>query len=155
MDHTERRNATARNVDSFVKESQWKDWFQQPSFNGKNFFSFLDYTNKNYETLMAYCNARGWTIPLFGELDNAMRGYLLAHSHFYLQHTYPSTQRDAYRAVRPFVSIEPEVVPVDERQAAMDSMKGLNAKQLKENMQQIRNSNLTNAELRRRGQLLR
>ena len=76
MDHTERRNATARNVDSFVKESQWKDWFQQPSFNGKNFFSFLDYTNKNYETLMAYCNARGWTIPLFGELDNAMR-YLL------------------------------------------------------------------------------
>ena len=74
---------------------------------------------------------KGQQIPLMGEIDAAMR-YLLAHSHFYLQHAYPRTQRDAYRAVRPFVSIEPEVVPVDERQAAMDSMKGLTAKQLKE-----------------------
>ena len=151
MSEQERRNLTAANVGSFVKESAWAEWFKQ--FNG-NFFGFPDYTNKNYQTLMAYCDARGWSIPLSGELDVAMR-YLLAHGHFYLQHTYPRTQRDAYRQVRPFVGIEEEVVPTNEHHAALESMKGLSAKQLKENMQKIRNRNLSEDELRRRGSLLR
>ena len=75
MDETERKNLTAANVHSFVTESPWKDWFEnyRQKNNGANFFGFPDYSNKNYETLISYCNARGWTIPLFGELDAAMR----------------------------------------------------------------------------------
>ena len=61
MSEQERRNLTAANVGSFVKESAWAEWFKQ--FNG-NFFGFPDYTNNNYQTLMAYCDARGWSIPL-------------------------------------------------------------------------------------------
>jgi hypothetical protein len=135
-----------------VKDSDWADWFKQ--FNGYNFFGFPHYTNANYKTLVRYCEARGWHAPMFGELDAAMR-YLLAHSHFYLQHTYPRTQRDKMRQVRPFVVIEPEVVPIDERQQALDFMRGLNASQLKKNMQGIRNQNVGEDELRRRGSLLR
>jgi hypothetical protein len=153
MSDTDRRNLTAANVGSFVKESAWADWFKQ--FNG-NFFGFPDYTNKNYQTLMAYCDARGWTIPLSGELDAAMR-YLLAHGHFYLQHTYPRTQRDAYRAVRPFVSIEPDVVPIDEGRQALEATKHLNAKQLKQNLQNLRGDstkNLSPAEARQRNRII-
>ena len=153
MSEQERRNLTAANVGSFVKESAWADWFKQ--FNG-NFFGFPDYTNKNYQTLMAYCDARGWSIPLSGELDVAMR-YLLAHGHFYMQHTYPRTQRDAYRQVRPFVRIEPEVVTVDQRQRALEATKGLNAKQLKQNLQNLRGDstkNLSPAEARQRNRII-
>lgn len=152
MSDQERRSHTAMNVDEFKKQVPWDKWFAQ--FDG-NFFSYPDYTHKNFQTLYDFCNAKGWTIPMFGELDSAMR-YLLAHNHFYLQHTYPRTHRDAYRAVRPFTGvIEEEAKPTNERQTAMDSMKGLSAKQLKENMQQIRNQNLSENELRRRGSLLR
>ena len=107
MGETEIKNLTAANVHSFVTESPWKDWFEnyRQKNNGANFLGFPDYSNKNYQTLVSYCDARGWTIPLSGELDAAMR-YLLEHSHFYLQHTYPRTHRDAYRAVRPFIRIE-------------------------------------------------
>jgi hypothetical protein len=134
MSEIEIRNATAANVDSFVKKSNWASWFAQ--FNG-HFFGFPDYSNRNYETLMKYCDARGWTIPLAGEIDAAMR-YLLAHGHFYLQHNHPRTERDAYRALRPFVSIEPDAVPVDERRQALEATKHLNAKQLKQNLQNLR-----------------
>ena len=151
MSERDRRDYTRANVDAFVKESAWADWFKQ--FNG-NFFGFPDYTNKNYQTLIAYCDARGWTIPLAGELDSAHR-YLLAHGHYYLKPHYPRTSRDEYRRVREFTGIEAEPAPVDERQKTIDSMKGLSSKQLKENMQRIRNSNLSDDELRRRGSLLR
>ena len=152
MSEAEKTELTQANISSFVQESDWAPWFKQ--FD-RNFFGFPDYTNANYKTLVRYCEARGWHAPMFGELDAAMR-YLLAHSHFFLQHTYFRTQRDAYRAVRPFTGvIEETPTPKNEHQAAMDSMKGLSARQLKENMQQIRNSNLTDAELRRRGSLLR
>ena len=151
MSGQERRSHTAMNVDSFVKESEWKDWFAQ--FNG-NFFGYPDYSNRNYETLIAYCEAKGWTIPLFGELDKAMR-YLLAQSHFFLQHTYPRTQRDAYRAVRPFVSIEPDVVPTDERQQVLAATKGLTSRELKKQLASARITNATEDELKRRGRLLR
>lgn len=157
LSEQERQNATTANVHSFVTESPWKDWFEdyRQKNNGANFLGFPDYSNANYKTLIAYCDARGWTIPLNGELDQAMR-YLLAHSHFYLQHTYPRTQRDAYRAVRPFTGvIEETPTPKNEHQAAVESMKGLSARQLKENMQQMRNRNLSDDELRRRGSLLR
>lgn len=154
----EQKNLTAANVHSFVTESPWKGWFEdcRQKNNGNNFLGFPDYTNANYKTLIAYCDAQGWTVPLSGELDKAMR-YLLARSHFYLQHTYPRTHRDAYRAVRPFTGvIEEERKPINEHQAAMDSMKNLNSRQLKESMRQmIRNQNLSEDELRRRGSLLR
>jgi hypothetical protein len=155
MTDAERAELTRANILAFVQESDWASWFKQPSFGGNNFLGFPDYTNTNYATLVRYCESRGWHAPMFGELDAAMR-YLLAHSHFYLQHTYPRTQRDAYRAVRPFTGvIEETPKPVDEHKQAMDSMKGLSARQLKENMQQIRNQNLSDDELRRRGSLLR
>ncbi len=153
MSEQERRNLTAANVGSFVNESAWAEWFKQ--LNG-NFFGFPDYSNKNYQTLMAYCDARGWSIPLSGELDVAMR-YLLAHGHFYMQHTYPRTQRDAYRQVRPFVNIEPDVVPVDERRQALEATKHLNAKQLKQNLQNLRadsTKNLSPAEARQRNRII-
>ncbi len=151
MSTQEQEDLTRANIMRFVAESDWKDWFKQ--FEG-NFFGFPDYTNKNYQTLVRCCESMGFYCPIFMEIDRAMR-YLLAHSHFYLQHTYKRTERDRLRQVREFVSVEPDVVPVDERQKAMESMKGLSARQLKENMQQLRSQNLTDAELRRRGSLLR
>ena len=150
LDETERRNHTASNVQQFVMESEWKNWFKAYP----NFFSYPDYSNKNYETLMKYCNQSGWILPLLGELAIAHR-YLLERGHYFLKSHYPRTSRDEYRRVREFVSIEPDVVPVDEKKNAMDSMKGLSAKQLKENMQQLRNQNLSETERRRRGGLLR
>ena len=80
MSEQERRNLTAANVGSFVKESAWAKWFKQ--FDG-NFFGFPDYTNENYQTLMALLRrTRLDAFPCSGELDAAMR-YLLAHSHFF------------------------------------------------------------------------
>ena len=151
LSEQEHRELTLANITMFADKSDWASWFKQ--FDG-NFFSYCDYSNANLNTLLKYCAARGWTVPLLGELDAAHR-YLLAHSHYYLQHAYPRTQRDAYRAVRPFVSIEPDVVPTDERQQALAATKGLSARQLKENMASIRNQNLSDDELRRRGRLLR
>lgn len=147
----EQEELTQANISNFVRNTEWASWFKQ--YEG-NFLGYCDYTNANYKTLVRVCEAMGFYCPINLELDKAMR-YCLNHGHFYLRPTYPRTLRDEYRRVKPFTGvIEPEIVPVDEREQALANMKDLNSHQLKQAMAATRTAGLSEDERKRRGRIV-
>jgi hypothetical protein len=93
--------ATATNLGSFIRESDWYQWFREHREGNVNFLDFPNGEGRNRATLLAICNYRGQILPLHGELDAALR-YGLANNHFYLRNVYKRSQTDEYNAVVPY-----------------------------------------------------
>ena len=146
----EQAELTRANVTQFSQQEHWKDWLSK--FDG-NFWSFPNLTNKNYFTLVNYCYAKGWTCPLVGEIDEAMR-VLIDGGFFYFRSTYYRTNRDEMKRVREFTGLDcipSKPVEVSEREQALANTKGLNATQIKAQLGSERNSRkLSEWELRDR-----
>jgi hypothetical protein len=93
--------AIAINLQAFINDESlgWYEWFRRPENRG--FLSFPNGEKRNRATLLAICNHRGQILPLFGELDAAMR-YGLANHHFYLCNVYKRSEQDELHAVVPY-----------------------------------------------------
>ena len=93
--------AIAINLQAFINDESlvWYEWFRRPENRG--FLSFPNGEKRNRATLLGICNHRGQILPLFGELDAAMR-YGLANNQFYLRNTYKRSQTDELNAVKEY-----------------------------------------------------
>ena len=98
--------ATAVNLGSFIRDSDWYKWFREHREGTVNFLDFPNGEGRNRATLLAICNHRGQILPLHGELDAAMR-YGLANNHFYLRDTYKRSEQDEMHAVKQYTGDVP------------------------------------------------
>lgn len=109
---SDRINAACSNLSFFASDPnfsspEWVRWFAQ--FQG-GFFSYPNGEWLNRDCVLRYCESKGQTVPLAGEIAEALQ-YLLAHKHLYLKPTYKRSEIDDFNAVAPFVR---EIKPVEQ-----------------------------------------
>jgi hypothetical protein len=101
MTDAERTAHIGHNLNSFMlgtNGSGWADWFRQfPN----NFFSYPNGEYRNRERVLKYCADHGFSIPIEGILDEAMR-FLLARNMLYLKQAYKRSERDELNSIQEY-----------------------------------------------------
>jgi hypothetical protein len=96
-------NFNAFATDPNVSNAEWVAWFKQRP----GFLSWPNQSWKNRDTLLSYCESKGWVVPVEEEIAQAMHAILNARG-FHLQSSYKRMSENYIRdAVRPITGNEP------------------------------------------------
>ena len=84
---------------------QWVQWFKDHMIDGQGFLSFPNKTWANRDTLLKYCEAKGWYVPRHEEIAYAMSAIINADG-FYSLPAYKRSQKHLAESVRPITGNE-------------------------------------------------